>query len=198
VLTLRETSYALFGAWRLAHFDRQGTAYFDRTREGALRSFWAAAILLPAYAILVMLHLSRLPVAIGWPGLILLYALQYAVAWTAFPAAMAFVAGVLDREEEFFGWLAMYNWSQVVAMIVVLPMQAILVSGIFDHPVLPLVGVLVDLAVLAYAWFIARAGLRIGGFAALGVVLIDVVLSEIIWEIGNLVATGRLANLRLS
>ena len=79
---------------------------------------------------------------------------------------MAFIAGVLDREEEFFGWLAMYNWSQVVAMIVVLPMQAILVSGVFDLPVLPLVGVLVDLAVLAYAWFIARTGLRIGGFAA--------------------------------
>ena len=149
-------------------------------------------------AVVVGFSTHAIRALIGWPGLILLYALQYAVAWTAFPAAMAFVAGVLDREEEFFGWLAMYNWSQVVAMIVVLPMQAILVSGIFDHPVLPLVGVLVDLAVLAYAWFIARAGLRIGGFAALGVVLIDVVLSEIIWEIGNLVATGRLANLRLS
>ena len=99
MLTLRETSYALFGAWRLAHFDRQGVAYFDRTREGALRSFWAAAILLPAYVILVLLHLSEMPVAIGFPSLVLLYAFQYVVAWTALPAAMAFIARTLDREE---------------------------------------------------------------------------------------------------
>jgi hypothetical protein len=198
VLTLRETSYALFGAWRLAHFDRQGVAYFDRTREGALRSFWAAAILLPAYVILVLLHLSEMPVAIGFPSLVLLYAFQYVVAWTALPAAMAFIARTLDREEEFFGWLAMYNWSQVVAMIVVLPMQAVASSGLFDNPALPFLAVLVNIAVLAYAWFIARTGLGIGGFGAVGVVLLDVVMTELIWEIGDLVATGRLANLRLS
>ena len=198
MLTLREISYALFGAWRLAHFDHQGTAYFDHSREGALRSFWAAAILLPAYVILVLLHLAEMPVAIGWPALILFYSLQYTVAWTAFPAAMSSIARMLDREKEFFGWLAMYNWSQVLAMIVVLPMQAVASSSLSGNPVLPLVGILVDLALLAYAWFIARAGLKIGGFAAAGVVLLDVVLSELIWEIGDLVAAGRLFNLRLS
>ena len=76
--------------------------------------------------------------------------------------------------------------------------QAVASSGLFDNPALPLLAVLLNIAVLAYAWFIARTGFSIGGFGAVGVVLLDVVISELIWEIGDLVATGRLANLRLS
>ena len=75
MLTLRETSYALFGAWRLAHFDLQGTVYFDRSRQGALRSFWVAAILVPPYAVLVLLHLAEQPIAVSWPALIVIHTL---------------------------------------------------------------------------------------------------------------------------
>ena len=190
MLTLRETTYALFGAWRLAHFDLQGTVYFNRSREGALRSFWVAAILLPAYAVLVLLRLADQPVTVGWPALILIHGLGYVVAWTAFPVAMLWVARLLDRDEEYFGYLAMYNWTQVLAMVPVLAINALRAGGLMPAPALEIFGLAVDLAVLAYAWFIARAGLRIGPFGAIGVVALDILLSELVWEISDTLAAG--------
>jgi hypothetical protein len=190
VLTLREASYALFGAWRLAHFDLQGTIYFDRSREGALRSFWVAAILLPPYVVLVLLHLADRQVTVGWPALILIHSLGYVIAWTAFPVAMSWVSRLLDREQEFFGYLAMYNWTQVLTIIPVLAVTAMRTGNLLPEPVLSFLGLAVDLAVLAYAWFIARAGLRIGPFSAIGVVALDILLSELIWEISDSLVVG--------
>lgn len=194
MLTLRETSYALFGAWRLAHFDLQGTVYFDRSREGALRSFWVAAILLPPYTVLVLLHLSERPVAVSWPALLLIHTLGYVIAWTAFPVAMSWVSRVLDRNQEFFGFLTMYNWAQVLTIVPVLAVSAMRVGNMLPEPVLELLGVVVDLAILAYGWFIARAGLRIGPFSAIGVVALDILLSELTWEISNSLIAGGLVS----
>ena len=194
MLTLRETSYALFGAWRLAHFDLQGTVYFDRSREGALRSFWVAAILLPPYTVLVLLHLSERPVAVSWPALLLIHTLGYVIAWTAFPVAMSWVSRVLDRNQEFFGFLTMYNWAQVLTIVPVLAVSAMRVGNMLPEPVLELLGVAVDLAILAYGWFIARAGLRIGPFSAIGVVALDILLSELTWEISDSLIAGGLVS----
>jgi hypothetical protein len=198
VLSLRETTYALFGAWRLAHFDLQGTAYFDRSREGALRSFWAAAILLPAYAVLVLMHLADRPVAFGWPALILVYGIGYIIAWTAFPVAMLWVARLIGREEEYFGYLAMYNWVQVLITVVVLPIAALKAGRLLPDPALGFLGLGVNLAVLAYLWFVARAGLRIGPFVSIGVVALDHVLSELIWRVMVSLAGGGAAGASLS
>jgi hypothetical protein len=194
VLTLRETSYALFGAWRLAHFDLQGTVYFDRSREGALRSFWVAAILAPPYAVLVLLHLAEQPIAVSWPALIVIHTLGYVIAWTAFPVAMSWVSRVLDRDQEFFGYLAMYNWAQVLTIVPVLAITAMRVGNTLPQSVMELLGLTVDLGILVYGWFIARAGLRIGPFSAIGIVALDVLLSQLIWEITDSVAAGGLAS----
>ncbi len=183
MLTLRETSYALFGAWRLAHLDPQGAVYFDRTAGGALRSFWAAAILLPAFAVLTLLHLADNPPALVWPWLVLIHGIGYVVGWTAFPVAMIWIARLMDREEEYFGYVAMYNWSQVLIMVVVLPMAALRSGALLPEPFLSALGLAVDLAMMAYLWFVARAGLGIGPFAAVGVVITDLILSILIWDI---------------
>jgi hypothetical protein len=193
VLSLREASYALFGAWRLAHFDLQGTAYFDRSAEGALRSFWAAAILLPAYAVMVLLHMSETPPVLGWGALVVVHGVAYLVGWTAFPVAMLWLARLLDREEEYFGYVAMYNWAQVLVTLVVLPMAAVRTGQLLPEGLSSILGFAVDLAMLAYLWFIARAGLRVGPFAAMGVVVFDLTLSLMIWSVADgLSAGGRL------
>ena len=190
MLSLREASYALFGAWRLAHFDLQGTAYFDRSAEGALRSFWAAALLLPAYAVMVLLHLSENPPALGWSGLMLVYGVAYAVGWTAFPFVMLWLARLLDREEDYFGYIAMYNWSQLLITVIALPMAAIRSGQLLPAPLIGFFGLVVEFAMLAYLWFIVRAGLRIGPLAAIGVVLTDLTLSVLIWSVADHLAAG--------
>ena len=190
MLTLRETSYALFGAWRLAHFDAQGTVYFDRSAEGALRSFWAAAILLPAYAVMVLLQLAEKPPAMGLAGLMLVHGTAYAVGWTAYPVVMLWLAKLLDRDEDYFGYIAMYNWSQVLITVMVLPMAAIRSGGLLPDALIGVFGLLVDVAMIAYLWFIARAGLRIGALAAIGVVMTDLTISVLIWSTADHLAAG--------
>jgi hypothetical protein len=183
VLTLREASFALFGAWRLAHLDAQGAAYFDRTPEGALRSFWAAALLLPAYAVLTLLHLADHPPALDWPSLVLIHGIGYVVGWTAFPVAMIWIVRLMDHEQEYFGYLAMYNWSQVLVVLVALPMAALRSGPLLPEPLLSALGLAVDVAIMIYLWFIARAGLGVGPFAAIGVVVTDLTISILIWAV---------------
>ncbi|MDX2142565.1 MAG: hypothetical protein SFV19_04360 [Rhodospirillaceae bacterium] len=57
--SLREIVYGVFGAWRLARLDRSAMVHFDRTVEGFWKSFFAAAIVAPAYLILVATDLAE-------------------------------------------------------------------------------------------------------------------------------------------
>jgi len=190
VLSLREASYALFGAWRLAHFDLQGTTYFDRSPRGALRSFWVAAILLPAYVIMVLLHLIERPAAIAPAALVLVHGVAYLIGWTAYQVTVLWLARFIDREAECFGYIAMYNWSQLLVMVVVLPISALRVGQMLPEGLTGLLELLVNLAVIAYLWFIARAGLQVGPFAAMGLVAVDLTLSMIILGITDHLALG--------
>jgi hypothetical protein len=78
---------AIFGAYRLAHFDATGLAYFNNTVEGFWRSFIAAVLAAPAAAILVMINWS-LAAEAGYPlthGVLhsaLVEGLTYVIAWT--------------------------------------------------------------------------------------------------------------------
>lgn len=190
MLSLREASYALFGAWRLAHFDLQGTTYFDRSPRGALRSFWVAAILLPAYVIMVLLHLIERPAAIAPAALVLVHGVAYLIGWTAYQVTVLWLARFMDREAEGFGYIAMYNWSQLLIMLMVLPVSALRVGQMLPEGLTGLLELLVNLAVIAYLWFIARAGLQVGPFAAMGLVAVDLTLSMIILGITDHLALG--------
>ena len=88
-----EVLSALYGAYRLAWFDVAGMAHFNLTVDGFWRSFFAAVLVAPAYAILVGLQVASGEEAID-PGLLLLgESIGYILAWCAFPL----VAIVLTR-----------------------------------------------------------------------------------------------------
>ena len=120
----------------------------------------------------------------------LVYGVAYAVGWTAFPVVMLWLARLLDREEDYFGYIAMYNWSQLLITVVTLPMAAIRSGQLLPAALIGFFGLLVEFAMLAYLWFIVRAGLRIGPAAAIGVVLTDLTLSVLIWSVADHLAGG--------
>src|SRR5262245_7482637 len=64
MLTLAEIGPAIFGTWRLAHFDPDGLRYFDRSIRGFWRSFRVAVLVAPLWfapIALAPVHLSD-----GW------------------------------------------------------------------------------------------------------------------------------------
>ncbi len=162
--------------------------WFDRTIEGVWRSFRVAGLVAPGWALVLYLHdLSGSPP----PDLaryVVAQATAYVMLWVAFPLVLAHLAPIIDREEELADFIVAYNWSAIPQMAIMLPLAFLLstqtdVSGWIQA--LVLVG---RLALFVYEWFIVRTALRLGGFAAAGVVVLDLLISVTIGEIGDLLA----------
>ena len=58
MLSLAEIGPALYGAWRLAHFDPDGMRYFDRSIAGFWRSFRVALLGAPLWIIILAVNLA--------------------------------------------------------------------------------------------------------------------------------------------
>lgn len=187
MLTLAEIVRSTYGAWRLAHADPGGMAYFDATEEGFWRSFRVAVLLAPAYALLIafdyMVAPPGAPEITASPARIAaVESIAYALSWIAYPLAVHYLAAALDREREYVGYIVAYNWSSVVQVSVFLPVAAIATFQLLPSPVGEVLGLAALGAVLTYAWFIAKTALKVGGWPAAGLVAMDVMLVLLISE----------------
>ncbi|MFN0041838.1 MAG: hypothetical protein ACKVSF_01335 [Alphaproteobacteria bacterium] len=172
----REAAQALRGAYRLARFDARGLDDFDASPGGAWRSFFAAVLVAPGHALILAFHLSSSgsPESDGWHAGAL-HALAFAIEVAAYPLLMRHVAMAMGRGTRWTLFVAANNWSMVVQLgyhLAALGAVELLPGGAG----MALATVLFGL-VLAYAWFVARSALAIGGPAAAGVVLLDIALS---------------------
>jgi hypothetical protein len=194
MLSLTEIGPALYGAWRLARFDANGMNYFDRSLEGFWRSFRVAVLAAPFSALLIGLDLSSRTLGGGWFRIIAGESIAYIIGWVAFPLAAfyliraAYLIDMIDRRAQYLGFIVAYNWSQLIQLAVVLPAVIIAHSGILPVGIGQDVNFAAYVAVLIYEWFVVRTALSLPGFAAAGVVLIDVVFSLSISAAGDLIA----------
>lgn len=176
MITAREVSYGLFGAWRLAHLDPRGMDYFDATVEGFWRSFWAAALMAPPYAILVLLQLYERPD--DWDSLrvLLVETIGYTIAWTAFPLAVWYLLGALGKQQRYISYIVAYNWSNLIQIAVMLPVVALEAADALPGTVTGILFVVAFAAVLYYQYFVARTALDVDMSIAAGLVFIDLML----------------------
>ena len=187
MLTAIEITRSVYGAWRLAHADPAGMQFFDTTVEGFWRSFRLAPLVLPAYLLMLWIGRTTMTVGIGapaagsWIAITAIDVIAYAISWLAFPLAAYYLAETLDREREYFGYIVAFNWSSAVVQVgVSLPVAAITGLSLLPPPVDVLLQFGVVAALLAYSWFIAKTALRIGGLAAGGLVVLEVLISLLI------------------
>jgi hypothetical protein len=184
MLTLREVTYALYGSWRLAWRDRGAMAWFDRSREGCIRSFWSAAICYPGFVALLLLRLTPDQIQhAGIAQILLDETIGYIIGWAAYPlAALAFCRRIAT-EEQAFGFITAYNWSQILQTLLLLPIAAVSGLNIVPDYAIAYADTVAYLAILVYEWFIARIALESGALPALVLVLLDVVLGAILSEV---------------
>jgi hypothetical protein len=177
MITAREASLGLYGAWRLARMDANGVQYFDNTVEAFWRSFHAAIIVLPAYAILVLLRLADNPPTVGPFSVLLIHAIAYVAGWFALPFVMYYVAGWFDLRDRYFRYICAYNWGTVLQITLFLLVSAVTSGGFAPEQTAPVIRIVATLAILFYQGFIARAALQIPVIGAVSVVLLDLILS---------------------
>ncbi|MGP1397201.1 MAG: hypothetical protein ACTS3R_16975 [Inquilinaceae bacterium] len=174
---INEAARSVMGAWRLACRDPGGMAYFDRTPDGAARSFVVALWLLPPLA---LMRVAAMPAA--WetasPSLILTAeTLSYVIGWVAFPVAMITITRLIDRAERYVDFLVAYNWSAVIQVALFMPLTVVDLAAPESVGLLALLGLIVYPAVLYYAWYVLKTALDVGGGLAIGLLLADLVLS---------------------
>jgi hypothetical protein len=172
--TLSEAQRALDGLWQLARQGAPALRYFDRSREGLLRSFGAGFLAAPFFALTVALDP---PATADWLRLVLVEGLGYVILWLAFPLALHPIAVRLGRAAEWADFVIAINWTSALVTAINLPMTLMQVSNALPDQLVLLLSVVFLAGSLAFEWFLARQLLRVGFAAASGVVVLDFALS---------------------
>lgn len=185
-----EVIRAIFGAYRLAHFDATGLAYFNNTVEGFWRSFIAAALAAPAMAILIRIDWGLAaqagqPLTNGLGHAVLVEILAYVIGWTALPLAMHAICEYAGWRDRYIGYIVALNWVSLFEIAILLPVSAASVSGLLPDGLAVLVQIVVYGYFIGLEIFVARRALAIGIPPAIAVVIFGIVLAVSIHQIAN-------------
>ena len=180
-----QIAYGVYGAWRLAHLDRRGLTCFDDSDEGFVRSFFAAVLVLPAYAAITLINYRGAVFGVSAAHALTIELLSYVAAWALWPVVAYPLCQALDRGRQYFRYIVAYNWSFVIVMAVALPVTLLSYAGVLPGQLGHLANWAVYLAALAYAAAIAKLALDITLGAALGLVVLDAILSLILQSVAN-------------
>ena len=187
MITFREIAYRLYGAWRLACFDPDGLDRFDNTVPAFWRSFWAAVVVLPGMAVLESLRYDwskfgdGLNIAVAIIGM----SLFYVIGWLIYPLAMFYVTGFIGKDDRYLRYISAYNWAGVLPVALYVTIVLIVhYSGASPEAAAPLF-LFATVAVLIYAWFIVRTALGIGTMSAIGFVIFEFFIGQMLTRIEN-------------
>lgn len=167
-----EVVRSLFGAWRLARLDPSGMGHLNLSVEGFWRSFFAAVLVAPGYALLVAQDLLAREEEVSPIWALLVETLGYVVGWAAFPVAALVLAQLLGLSRNYAALIIAVNWAQV------LQIGAFLAALALGFVLGSLVVVLATGAILFYQWFVIRTALDTSAGIAIAFVLVDLLLTS--------------------
>ncbi len=176
--TWPEISRSVYGAWRLAHLDAGGMAYFDLSIGGFWRSFGAAAVTLPLYIYFVAVTFEGTDATMS--VFVLVKALAYAVGWIALPVVMIGLAPLLGLSARYIDFIVVTNWGSVLRSALFVPINTLAGFGDAATGFGAMLYFVTMAAALAYQWFITRTSLQTNGVTASGLVIVDLLLGFLI------------------
>jgi hypothetical protein len=155
------------------------TAREEPVQAVAARSFWAAALCLPAFICLQLIDQSQA----GQPPFaahgFALQLLGYAIGWTGFALVSHGIAAGMGRAAAWPRFIAAWNWCNVV--------QYLLLVAASLPPLLGLPALIGDTAWLVTSgwalwleWYATRLALGVTGLQAFGLVALDEAMGVVI------------------
>ncbi|MFP6706517.1 MAG: hypothetical protein VCE75_10895 [Alphaproteobacteria bacterium] len=181
---LLEVTRSIHGAWRVARMDPDALDYFDLTIDGFWRSFAALLVVAPFYIIFLILNYGNqagleLPTApvVSTEFYVAVKLVAYIIGWLAFPLIMVPILRLLDLSQNYVPYIIVWNWSNVLVMAVILPTVLLFPPAAQTGAAAKMVLMGAQIATLFYGYLVARAGLRCKIFTAVGVVVLDLLLS---------------------
>jgi hypothetical protein len=144
----------------------------------AKRSFWAAALCLPAFVCLQLIDLAQQPghaFAVEAHGFAL-QLLGYIIEWAGFSLLTRWLAGVLGRGAQWPTYIAAWNWCSVVQYLLLVVASLPPLLGMPD-----IVGETAWLVAVGWSlwleWYAARLALDVTRMQATGLVMLDLAVS---------------------
>jgi hypothetical protein len=163
----------------LAQGRPEGLDHVGAGRESAARSFWAAAICLPAFLCLRLIELGTEGVPRHLGHDMALDLIFYVLGWAGYAVLSRPLAAAMGRQERWPLFIAAWNWCNIVqyVLFVLASIPALLGAPAW-------VGETAGLVALGWAlwleWFAARVSLQIDGFQAIAPVFLDVSIGVVL------------------
>jgi len=183
MLTRDEITRSLAAAWDL-FLDRPGAIRgFDVSVEGFWRSFAAVILVVPSYALAVLaerqLSAAIDPAMPAQEGAAFLVhnAIGLGLDWVALPLILALLAGPLGIARHYPEFVVARNWGAAIAAVPFGLIGLLTVLGLVGGELANLLMLAALIIVLRYTFIIARRSLDVGLGFAIGIVVLDFVVS---------------------
>ncbi len=181
--TLSGMGDGLQAAWLLARGRPEGLAVLSARAEPAMataaRSFWAAALCLPAFVCLQLMSLTGTSATAFSAHTFALQLEGYALDWAAFALVSRSLAMVVGQGEKWPVFIAALNWCNVIQFVLLVAAGLPSLLGLPDF-----VGETVWLVVYGWSlwleWYVSKLSLDIDGMSAVGFVVLDEALGLIL------------------
>lgn len=184
MIARHEVLLSIYGAWRLFLRDPRGIEWLDVSVDGFWKSFFCAVLVLPVFVIWV----AYADFGVGFVPLFTVQGIAYVIHWVAWPLAMAYIAPAIDRDGQYIRYVVAFNWSGAVQAAILLAVLAVELTGFASGGMLVFIGLIARIVLLTYHWNIARIALEVSGVGAVGLVIAEFVLAQMI----NAVSLGML------
>lgn len=181
-------------AWRLLLLDGRAAAAVDNGLAAALRSFWCAAMALPAYCLYLLLQ-SHAPISTpgnfldladkaGLANAAATLAIVYVLGWVVWPLAVHLLMPLLDRDRFYFRYVVALNWMQLVLWGPLLLFAMLRFSGLVPEGAALAFNYAMLTVIWVFHWSVIRATLDVNGLVAAGLVVADFILRIMLKQVG--------------
>ena len=168
----QEVSLALLGAGRLFRFDATGLACFAMDGGAVGRSFFAAMLCFPAFALQTLLGSATITYAVSDWLYAAIWGLLYVILWVAYPLLAWRLLNNLGMDARWAPYITALNWCSVLSSYLALAGNAMVIADSLPFGIAPVVLLLITLYLLAYEWQVTRVTLRVPGRIAAGLVFL--------------------------
>ncbi len=176
MVSLKEITWSLYGAYRLVRKDPDALQYFNISAGGFYTSFAAIILALPFFAVENAIDYQLIETETSIVPFLIVLCIALAVNWLAFLAVMAVFARFLDFSDKFSVFVIVYNWAQLAIIIVWMPLS-VLSTGLAGGSLNSVFSLLFLGASYVYLWYIIRVALQVSGPIALGFAFLEFIIA---------------------
>jgi len=191
MISVPEVRSALQGSWLLFKNRPEGLRYFDMSINGFWRSFGAILPLAPLFVLtalaerkLIIEEASLDPQVLAntfWQAQIT----SYLIDWVTLPLVLAALAGPLGISKGYVPFVVARNWTSLLAAVFYVVPAVLFLLGIIPSGFLVLLSLAALVVIIRYRYIVTRMVLACPVSVAVGIVILDIVLSILIGELAS-------------